>query len=255
MADDVAAVLDALEWPSAHVIGHSLGGMIAQLFALRHADRIRSLTSISGSSAAAVGRVRPTTILRLLSANPAETLGRPARGSEEAAQRLIRGHRIIGSAVYPPDEAWLRSIAEVRYNRASKPGARVRQEAAGWASGDLRPAITAIRAPTLVIHGEDDRFVRPEGGSATAAAIPNARLVSLVGMGPRSATRAVAHHRRARPNQCRSRHRVNALGGVTVKQATRRPAPCPTASAMSLPPNPPGRRATRRGWPRRCFRG
>ena len=69
MADDAVTVLDALEWPSAHVVGHSLGGMIAQVLAVRHPDRVRSLTSISSTPKAGIGRLRRLTALRLICAN------------------------------------------------------------------------------------------------------------------------------------------------------------------------------------------
>jgi pimeloyl-ACP methyl ester carboxylesterase len=184
MADDASAVLDALGWPSAHIVGHSMGGMIAQALAIRHPDRVRSLTSISATPSPHIGRPRPATILRMLRANPADFIGRRPHGPVEAAERLVRGHRVIGSPGYPLDEAWLRSIARLRYARGGHyPAARARQEAAVWATGDLRTALAALHIPTLVLHGQADPIVRPDGGIATAAAIPNATVVLLAGMG------------------------------------------------------------------------
>jgi pimeloyl-ACP methyl ester carboxylesterase len=183
MAEDVVAVLDALDWRAAHVVGHSFGGVIGQVLSVRHPDRVLSLTAISSSVSASVGGIRPATILRLMRANPADFLGRPPSGPKEAAERLVRGHRVVGSPGYPLDVAWLTDIAKVRHERGYDPAARARQVAAGWAAGDLRPQLVNVRVPTLVLHGRHDVVVRPEGGRAIADAITGAKLVMLDGMG------------------------------------------------------------------------
>jgi pimeloyl-ACP methyl ester carboxylesterase len=184
VADDATAVLDAVGWASAHVVGHSMGGMIAQTLAIRHPDRVRSLTCISAAPSPDIGRMKPVTMLRLLRANPAVLIGRRPRGPDEAAERLVRGHRVIGSPGYPLDETWLRTIGRLMYCRGGfDSAARTRQGAAILASGDRRPGLAALHIPTLVLHGQADPMIRPDGGHATAAAIADATLVLLPGMG------------------------------------------------------------------------
>jgi pimeloyl-ACP methyl ester carboxylesterase len=184
MADDAAAVLDALGWQSAHLVGRSLGGMIAQTMAIRHPSRVRSLTSISSTPSSRIGRATLATALRLLVANPAVLRNRPPASADEAAEQMVRGHRVIGSPGYPMDEAWLRQVGRRMYERGGiDVDGRQRQNAAILAAGDRRQALAALRLPALVIHGESDRLVRIEGGRATAAAIPGAELVTFPGMG------------------------------------------------------------------------
>jgi pimeloyl-ACP methyl ester carboxylesterase len=184
MADDAVAVLDGLGWRSAHIVGHSMGGMIAQTVAIRRPSRVRSLTCISSTPSPGIGRARPLTILRLLYANPGMVTGKPPRGPADAGGRLVRVHRIIGSSRYPLDEAWLRRVGELMYARGGfDRAARARQGAAILASGDRRPALATLSVPTLVLHGDLDPLIRPEAARATAAAIPRAVLILLPGMG------------------------------------------------------------------------
>jgi pimeloyl-ACP methyl ester carboxylesterase len=208
MADDAAAVLDALGWPSAHIVGHSMGAMIALTLALRHADRVRSLTCISSTPSPDIGRARLITILRLLRANPTVVSGKPPRGPADAGERMLRGHRVIASPGYPLDEIWLRRIGELMYERGGfDPAARARQGAAIIASGDRRPALGALNVPTLILHGQADPLIRPEAGRATAAAIPNSTFVLMPGMGhdlPQALWPNIIHHIRSIANQSNS---------------------------------------------------
>jgi pimeloyl-ACP methyl ester carboxylesterase len=128
--------------------------------------------------------MRPLTMLRLLRANPAALTGRAPRNAAEAGEWMVRGHRVIGSPGYPLDEVWLRHIGELMYARGGfDRAARARQGAAILASGDRRPALRTVHIPALVLHRQADRLMRPEGGRATAAAIPKAKLVLFPGMG------------------------------------------------------------------------
>jgi len=177
MADDAVAVLDALGWSSAHVVGASMGGMIAQAFAIGHPRRVRTLTSIMSTPSRRVGRAKLKAAMKL-------GRGGDIHNVEEAAERMVDVFRTIGSPGYPLDEVWLRDTGRRAYQRGhSDAGAVPRQLAAINASGDRRSGLAGVRVPTLVIHGEADPLVQPAGGRATAAAVPGARLVTYKGMG------------------------------------------------------------------------
>jgi len=180
MADDTVAVLDALGWPSAHVVGASMGGMIAQTLAVRAPDRVRTLTSIRSTPSAWIGTIpAPRTLLGLI------RMGANLSADEESSvKRFLAMRTIIGSAgALEPDDV-ARALARRAYLRsADRPDGTIRQRAAIIASGDRRAGLRKLRVPTLVIHGDRDPLVRPIGGRATAAAIPGARLVVLPGIG------------------------------------------------------------------------
>ena len=175
MADDGVAVLDALGWSSAHVVGVSLGGMIAQTIAIRHPDRVRTLTSMMSTPSPRIGRPRLAALAVLG--------GRDAPDRERAGERMVRVFRVIGSPGYPHDEAWLREVGRRAYDRGHDPAGVRRQLAAIVASGDRRPGLANVSVPTLVLHGDADPLVRLSGGLATAAAVPGSRLVVFRGMG------------------------------------------------------------------------
>ena len=175
MAADGVAVLDALGWSSAHVVGVSMGGMIAQTMAIRHPGRVRSLTSIMSTPSTRIGRPRLRAMALLAS--------RPAYDRESAGRRMVKVFRIIGSRRYAHDDVWLREAGRLSYDRGEDQAGVARQLAAINASPDRRPGLAGVRVPTLVLHGEADPMVRPSGGRATAAAVPGARLVTYPGMG------------------------------------------------------------------------
>jgi pimeloyl-ACP methyl ester carboxylesterase len=179
MAADSIAVLDALTVARAHVVGMSMGGMIAQTVAARYPARTATLTSIfSNTGHPFNGWVHPRALLAV--ASP------PAREREANAAAFVAMMRIIGSAGFPLDTDELRALALDAYDRGDGANAHhgtARQIGAIYKSGDRTAEIATITAPTLVIHGDRDRMVHPSGGRATARAIPGARLVTIAGMG------------------------------------------------------------------------
>ncbi len=179
MAADTVAVLDALGWDSAHVLGTSLGGMIAQAVAIEHPDRVRSLTSVMSTPARWLGLPSRRAAAALLAA--------PARSPDEAAERAVATFRVIGSPGYPLDEDWLRAYARRAFARGAAAGADVgsarRQLAAAMGSPGRLGGLRAVRVPTLVVHGEADPLIRPSAGRALARAVPGARLLTFPGMG------------------------------------------------------------------------
>jgi pimeloyl-ACP methyl ester carboxylesterase len=176
LADDTVGLLDALGLDSVHLIGASMGGMIAQLVALRHPARVRSLTSIMSTTGdPSVGGPSEAALALLLA--PA------ARDRDAAVQRVIDTYRVIGSPGFEFDESALRERAGLSFDRAYDPAGVARQLAAVLTTPDRTRALKGISVPTLVIHGSDDALVNVSGGRATAAAVPGAELLVVDGMG------------------------------------------------------------------------
>jgi pimeloyl-ACP methyl ester carboxylesterase len=176
MAADGIGLLDHLGVERAHVVGASMGGMIAQTLAGRHPERTLSLVSIM-SNTGALWSGQPALGMYPLLIRP-----RP-RDRDGFVEASIRTFATIGSKAFERDEEELRRVAAQSYDRGHDPASAGRQLAAILASGDRTPLLRTITAPTLVIHGTADRLVRPSGGRATAAAIPSARLLLIDGMG------------------------------------------------------------------------
>jgi len=183
MAADTAGLLDALGVASAHVVGASLGGFVAQTLAIEHRAKVRTLTSIMSSTGARdVGQPHP--------ASAALFAGVPPQTREQAIERAHRGAQLIGSTALGLDLDGVAERAGRAFDRGLDPAAFVRQGVAVIASGDRTPRLRALDVPALVIHGTADILVDPSGGRATAAAIPGAKLVEIEGMGhdlPRAA--------------------------------------------------------------------
>jgi len=176
MAADTASFIDALGIGSAHVVGASLGGMIGQVLAIEHPERVRSLTSIMSTTGDPnVGRSTQEAFAHL--AQPA------ARTREEVIDRRLQSQGITGSPEYPTSEAELRDRAGQAFDRNFDPAGGTRQFAAALASPDRTPGLAELQVPTLVIHGADDPLIQVSGGHATAAAIPDAELLVIDGMG------------------------------------------------------------------------
>ena len=176
MADDTAALLRELELAPAHVIGASMGGMIAQTLAARHPLLVRSLVSIMSSTGRLwIGQPKPRLYSLLLT--------RPPRGRDASIAYMEHVFTAIGSKGLPQDHDDLRELAGRSYDRDHDRDGPGRQLAAIMASGDRTSELGRIEAPTLVIHGGADPLVSPSGGRATARAIRGARLMVIEGMG------------------------------------------------------------------------
>jgi pimeloyl-ACP methyl ester carboxylesterase len=176
MAGDSIGLLDALELDTAHIVGASMGGMIAQTIAIEHPNRVRSLTSIMSTTGdPTVGQATQAALGALLAA--------PATSRQEAVERTVSIFRVIGSPGFELDEADLRERAALSYDRADDPLGVARQLLAIIASGDRTASLRTVDEPTLVLHGADDPLVDVSGGRATAEAIPGAELVIFDGMG------------------------------------------------------------------------
>ncbi|MFL6114150.1 MAG: alpha/beta fold hydrolase [Catenulispora sp.] len=175
-AADTAGLLDALGVDRAHVVGASMGGMIAQQLAIDHPDRVLSLCSIMSTTGdRSVGRPTP---------EAAAVLGQPPAGNREAAiASAVAASRIIGSPGFPVNEEELLRRTTAKYDRAYRPIGTARQYAAILASPDRTQALYGVTVPTLVIHGEADPLIDVSGGRATAATIPGAELLVVPGMG------------------------------------------------------------------------
>ncbi len=176
MADDAAALLDHLDIERASVVGASMGGMIAQTLTIRHPERVARLVSIMSHTGNRRFLIGKPAAMRAL-------LGPSASTADEAEERLVTVMRAIGSPAYPTDEHLLREVAREGYERSHDPAGFGRQMAAILASGSRAAALREIEQRSLVIHGTADPLVIPAGGRATAAAIPQAELEEIDGMG------------------------------------------------------------------------
>ena len=178
MADDAAALLDHLDIKHAHIVGASMGGMIAQIFAARFAERTKSLGVIfSSNNSAFLPPPAPRALLALLKGPP------PGSPREVIIDNAVRVTDIIGSPHYRKPEDEVRAEAAEGYDRDYYPQGVARHFAAVLGSGSLARYNRRIVAPTVVIHGRADKLMRPFGGRRVARAIDGARLVLFDGMG------------------------------------------------------------------------
>jgi len=176
MAMDTTGLMDALGIRSAHVVGASMGGAIAQEIAIHFPDRIRSLTSIM-STTGNLKLPQPKREAMTLLMSP------PPKTKDEYVATFARNWRVLRQGSFPQDEARDRVLAERCYARGLNPAGVGRQLRAILASGARNKALANVRTPTLVIHGTVDPLVRPEAGKDTANSIPGAKLVMVEGMG------------------------------------------------------------------------
>ncbi len=176
MAGDAAGLLRELDLGPAHVVGVSMGGMIAQMLAAEYPESVRSLVSVMSTTGNRWKGQPAFGIYRFL-------LRRAPSNRDAFIEHLTALFHVIGSPGFPRDEQRVRELAALSYDRGVDPASSGRQLGAIVASGDRTAALTRITMPTLVIHGTADKMVRPSGGRATARAIPGARLMMVDGMG------------------------------------------------------------------------
>jgi pimeloyl-ACP methyl ester carboxylesterase len=173
MAADGFAVLDAVGAGVAHIAGWSMGGMIVQAMAIAQPQRILSMTSVMSAPGPIPGERDPEVMAVFM---------QPATTRDEAAQRHLDGLRIWGSpACFEVDR--ITADAQAAFDRCWDPEGRARQAMAVGASPSRETALRSLKVPALVVHGDADLLVPLEGGRATAAAIPGARLEIVEGMG------------------------------------------------------------------------
>jgi pimeloyl-ACP methyl ester carboxylesterase len=177
MADDTAALLEALGLDDAHIVGASMGGFIAQTLAVRHPTRVRSLTLFMTSTGSRlVGWPHPRIVQQL-------GRRRAVASRSAAVDAVVETFRLIGSRGFAFDEAYLRDVAGRSYDRAFDPDGYLRQLAACVGQRDRSRQLCRVQVPTAVLHGLHDPLVHVSGGLSLARHIPGSRFVGFTGMG------------------------------------------------------------------------
>ena len=176
MADDVVGLMDALEIQTAHVAGMSMGGMITTAVGYRHPARVRSLVPIMASTGnPELPPPTPEAMAVLTTPGPSER--------EAFIAHHIRSGKVIGSPGFPTPDAERAEMGGRVFDRAFHPEGTARQYVAVGVTGDRRPNVAKITAPTLVIHGNDDPLVPIEAGRDIAKTVPGAEILEIGGMG------------------------------------------------------------------------
>ncbi|KWV91613.1 alpha/beta fold hydrolase [Erythrobacter sp. YT30] len=177
MADDAAGLLGALEIEKAHVVGASMGGMIAQLMAIHHRHKMHSLTSIMSTTG------NPKLPQAEKEAMEVLVAPLPSMEEEDLVAHGMRIRETIGSPGFPGDPEKRRAVVLKNVRRNVYPAGLPRQLAAIIDDGDRRKRLEGVTTPTLVLHGEGDPLVKVEAGRETAKHIPGAKLVTIPGWG------------------------------------------------------------------------
>jgi pimeloyl-ACP methyl ester carboxylesterase len=177
MADDAAALLEALGIKQAHVMGVSMGGMIAQQLAIQHPARVLSLVSIMSTTG---GRDLPPADDEVIDAL---LRAEPATSPDQAAERGVKLVGLISSPAWPADPSKVAESSRKSFERCYDPDGVLRQFVAIWATPDRRAALRELKVPTLVVHGKSDRLVKVQGGIDTALHVRDADLMLIDGMG------------------------------------------------------------------------
>jgi pimeloyl-ACP methyl ester carboxylesterase len=180
MAEDTAGLIEAVDLGPVHVVGASMGAMVGQTLAAMRPELVRSFTSIMSNTGSRLNGQPAFGVMR-------ELLRRAPTEREAFLEHTVRLFKVIGSP--ESDEAEIRALAEMHYERGTNPNGTGRQLGAILKSGNRAKLLRRIEAPTLVIHGTADRLIRPSGGRATARLIPGAKILRIDGMGhdlPRS---------------------------------------------------------------------
>lgn len=176
MAKDLVHLLDGLEIEKAHLVGISLGSMIAQVAAINHASRVASLCCIATQARNSRHSMpRLGTVLKIMRL--------PKPGREGYIQWNLKLVHVVGGAAAEGPDDYLRDIAARMYERGVNDPGLARQVAAVYASPDRRPALAKLSLPALVIHGAEDPLIKPEAGREVAEAIPGARFELIQGLG------------------------------------------------------------------------
>lgn len=175
MATDVAGLIESLGFGSAHVVGASLGGMVAQHLAIEHPDRIRSMTSIMSTPGGRRYLPQPRALRALFMPRPTD--------AASAGEQIASTFRILGSTMFPPDDERMRAAGALAFERGLNPRGFLRHFAAVLGTPDRRPKLRDSRVPALIIHGSADPMFPLRAGRDLARMMPDATWLPIAGMG------------------------------------------------------------------------
>jgi pimeloyl-ACP methyl ester carboxylesterase len=175
MASDVVGLFDTLGFSTAHVVGASLGGMVAQHLAIEHPTRIRSMTSIMSTPGGRRYMPQPRALRALFMQRP--------KSAAEAGERIVETFRVLGSTMFPSDDDRMRAAGALAYERGMNPRGFLRHFAAVLGTPDRRPKLRDTHVPTLVIHGSADPMFPLRAGRDLARMMPDATWLPIAGMG------------------------------------------------------------------------